>query len=158
MMHQLRDVVIINGGAFNDARGQLNYVNDFKFEKVKRFYQIVHTDISVIRAWQGHQIEHKYFYVSTGAFLLAWVLIDEWNNPSQNLEAEYQIFKASEPQILSIPPGYANGILALEPQSSLLVFSDTFLEESSKDRWTFPTEWWLNWKQISQNILASKSK
>jgi hypothetical protein len=48
---------IIKGGSFSDDRGILRFVNDFRFDDVKRFYLIKHTDPSVIRAWQGHQFE-----------------------------------------------------------------------------------------------------
>ncbi len=83
---------ILKGGAFTDARGTLQFVNDFEFEGVKRFYQITHHNTSIVRAWQGHKVEHKWFFVGKGSFVIAWVKIDDWQNPSSTLVAEHCVF------------------------------------------------------------------
>ena len=138
-------VEIIKGGSFTDARGTLQFVNDFDFYGVKRFYQIKHDDKDVVRAWQGHQIEHKWFFVGTGTFIIAWVQIDNWQNPSTNLNGNYVILSEESPKILSVPKGYANGIKALSPGSILTVYSDSTVEQSSNDRWSFDPALWLDW-------------
>jgi hypothetical protein len=51
----LEKPTIIKGGSYSDDRGLMRFVNDFRFDVVKRFYFIKHPDLSVIRAWQGHQ-------------------------------------------------------------------------------------------------------
>jgi hypothetical protein len=51
----LEKPTIIKGGSFSDDRGLMRFVNDFRFDDVKRFYFIKHPDLSVKRAWQGHQ-------------------------------------------------------------------------------------------------------
>ena len=61
------------------------------------------------RAWQGHQIEYKYFYVVSGLFLICAVKIDNWQNPSKDLFVEEFILSEEKSWILAIPPGYANG-------------------------------------------------
>src|SRR4051794_3652230 len=91
------EVRIIQGRSFTDNRGTLNCVNDFTFFDVKRFYQIQHPDTTTIRAWQGHKIETKYFYVPFGSFLLAWVKIDDFDNPSVDLIAEHRVLTANNP-------------------------------------------------------------
>lgn len=144
----MEPVKLIKGGLHTDERGALGYVNEFTFPEVKRFYQIVHPDVEVIRAWQGHKIEHKYFYVPHGKFVLAWVEIDNWNQPSPDLKAEYLVLTQEEPAILSIPPGYANGIKALTPDSVLMVYSDLDLKQSGEDRWSFDSSLWLDWNKI----------
>lgn len=144
----MEKVTLIEGGAFTDARGTLRFVNDFDFGDVKRFYQVVHPDEQVVRAWQGHKIEKKYFYVSRGKFALAWVKIDNWNKPSADLEAEYVILKEDLPAVLCIPPGYANGIKALEKESILMVYSNLELQQSGEDRWSFDASLWLDWNKI----------
>ena len=53
---------IIQGGSYTDDRGTIDFVNDFHFEGVKRFYTITHPDTSIVRAWQGHTSNAKYFY------------------------------------------------------------------------------------------------
>ena len=94
---------------------------------------------------QGHQIEHKFFYVAKGSFILAWVKIDDWDNPSPNLASDYRIFTAINPTILSVPPGYANGIKACEKDSLLIIYSNLTLEQSTADRWSYDSTLWLNW-------------
>ena len=144
----IKEVEIIEGGIFNDHRGTLSFINDFSFPGVKRFYRITHPDIEIVRAWQGHKIEHKYFYVAAGSYVIAWVKIDDWDNPFENLVAEHHILSAKHPAILSVPAGYANGIKAMEKDSSLIIFSDLNAEDSANDRWSFEPNRWLDWQQF----------
>jgi dTDP-4-dehydrorhamnose 3,5-epimerase len=140
---------IIKGGKFFDERGSIRFVNDFSFGDVKRFYLIKHPDTSVIRAWQGHQFEKKYFYPISGSFIVAWIKIDDFENPSMDLIPEYHILSAGNGDIISIPKGFANGLKALEPNSEIMVFSDMNLEESLNERIRFPAEWWLDWEKLN---------
>lgn len=126
----------------------MSFINEFNFKGVKRFYQINHPETSVVRAWQGHRVEAKYFYVAKGAFAIAWVKIDDWDAPALNLQAQIQFLRASEPCIIFIPPGFANGLKALEPGSILMVYSNLTLEESSADRWSFDSSLWLDWSTL----------
>ncbi len=142
------EVQIITGNSHTDTRGTISFVNLFDFAGVKRFYQIANAGKAVVRAWQGHKIEHKYFYVAKGSFVLAWVKIDDWDKPSSSLKAAYRIFKGDEPAVLSVPPGYANGIKACEEGSLLTVYSNLSLEQSTADRWSFDSSLWLNWNGI----------
>jgi dTDP-4-dehydrorhamnose 3,5-epimerase len=139
---------LIKGGKFSDDRGEMRFVNDFRFDGVKRFYFIRHLSTSVIRAWQGHQFEKKYFYPISGSFVVAWVEIDNFENPSQDLVAHYQILSAKDGDLVSIPKGYANGLKALEPNSEIMVLSDMSLEESINEKIRYPSNWWLNWKDL----------
>jgi dTDP-4-dehydrorhamnose 3,5-epimerase-like enzyme len=134
--------MIIKGNSFTDYRGIINFVNDFHFEEIKRFYTITHSDVSVIRAWQGHKVETKHFFVTKGKFLICWVEIDNWDLPGKNLNVNKEILSADNPQILIVPAGTANGFKALEPDSTLLIFSDLDLEESSKDLYRFDSNFW----------------
>jgi dTDP-4-dehydrorhamnose 3,5-epimerase-like enzyme len=136
---------IIKGGTFSDHRGSMRYVNDFHFNDVKRFYFIKHPNTGFIRAWQGHQFEKKYFYPITGSFVVAWVKIDDFENPSKDLIPDYHILSASSSEIISVPKGYANGLKALEPNSEILIFSDMNLEESLEEKIRFPADWWMDW-------------
>lgn len=139
------EVNIIEGGFFTDNRGSLAFVNEFDFRDVKRFYTIIQNDTTVIRAWQGHKVEKKYFYVPYGSFLLAWVKIDNWDSPSLELKASSMVLSANKPQVLCVPAGYANGIKALLPGSILTVYSNLDLQESEKDRWSFDQSLWFDW-------------
>jgi dTDP-4-dehydrorhamnose 3,5-epimerase-like enzyme len=145
----MKATTFIKGGSFTDERGSLKFVNDFSFEGVKRFYQLIHPETAVIRAWQGHQIEQKYFYAVKGEFILAWVKIDNWETPSPVLRAEHIILSENEPGVFCIPPGYANGIKALTPGAILMVYSNLNLEQSASDRWSFPQDQWFDWQHIN---------
>jgi dTDP-4-dehydrorhamnose 3,5-epimerase len=139
---------IIKGGNFADHRGIMRFVNNFSFKDVKRFYLIKHPDTEIVRAWQGHQLEKKYFYPISGSFVIAWVKIDDFENPSINLIPEYHILSVASSEIISIPKGYANGLKALETNSELLLFSDMGLEESLNENIRYPAGWWMDWKKF----------
>lgn len=143
------EVSFIEGERFTDARGSLHCVNDFSFNSICRFYQIRHSDTAVIRAWQGHKIEHKYFYVPEGSFVIAWVEVDDFYNPSPGLLAKYAILSADKPGILSVPPGFANGIKALAPGSLLTVYSNIDLVQSEQDRWAYDSSLWIDWSKFN---------
>lgn len=140
---------IIKGGTHTDNRGTLSFVNDFDLKEVRRFYTIHHSDTKIVRAWQGHENETKYFFVLNGSFVLAWVEIDDFDRPSDNLRAEHTILKASQPTAVYIPPGYANGLRALAPQSQIAIFSDMTIEESLQERYRYPPEKWFDWHNLN---------
>ncbi len=137
---------IIPGGIHTDERGSVSHVNDFNFAGVKRFYQVQNKSTQTVRAWQGHKIEEKYFFVGKGTFLIAVVEVDDWDIPSENLQADSFVLKALEPQILYVPPGYANGVQALEKDSILTIFSNLSLSESAADTYRFDPSLWFKWK------------
>lgn len=134
--------MLIEGNFFTDNRGTVHFVNDFHFEGIKRFYTFSHPDVSVIRAWQGHKIELKHFYVTKGKFLICWMEIDNWDNPGRDLKVNRQILSEDDPQVLVIQPGHANGFKALEPDSQLIVFSNLSLEEAKVDDYRFDSNFW----------------
>lgn len=128
---------LIKGNIHIDQRGIVRFVNDFHFENVKRFYTITHPDTNITRAWQGHKLETKYFYVTKGSFLINWIKIDNWQQPSKDLNINTHTLTDTQSEILIIPPGHVNGFKALEPESALMVFSDMSLEESKEDDYRF---------------------
>ena len=133
---------LIKGNIHQDHRGIIRFVNDFTFENIKRFYTITHPDTHTIRAWQGHKLETKYFYVTKGSFLINWIQIDNWQQPSKDLNINTHTLSITQSEILIIPPGHVNGFKALEPDSTMVVFSDMSLEESKEDDFRFPQEYW----------------
>ncbi len=92
--------------------GKLSFVNDFDLSQVKRYYIIEHTNVSVVRAWQGDKKEQKWFQVISGRFLVSLIQPDNWENPSGNIEPETFILEATENKVLHIPGGFANGFKA----------------------------------------------
>lgn len=134
---------LIKGNIHTDTRGTIRFVNDFNFEGIKRFYTITHPDTSVIRAWQGHQKETKYFYVVKGSFVINWIKIDDWEQPSKELKVNSQILSDQKSEILMIEPSHANGFKALEPNSTVIVYSDKTLQESKEDDFRFRLDYWM---------------
>ncbi len=75
---------LISGGQFSDERGSISFVNDFSLDDIKRFYIIKHPDSHIIRAWQAHKEEIKYFYVLKGSFEIKLVKIFNWQTPKSS--------------------------------------------------------------------------
>lgn len=134
-----KKVKIIKGDSYKDERGILYYNNEFNLHNIKRTYSIFHSETTVIRAWQVHYLEHKYFKCIRGEFLLTWKRIGD------NSIAQKKHLKEHDNVIVSIPCGYANGLKAIEENSEILIFSNLSLEESIKDRKTLKKELWFDW-------------
>ena len=137
---------IHNGDNAVDDRGLVTFVNEFKFEEVKRFYVVKNHSSNFVRAWHGHKKEKKYVYVVTGSVLIGLVKIDNWENPSKNLEVEKFILSDLKPRILEIPNGYANGFKTLTDETKIMFFSSSTIEESVGDDFRFPFDYWNIWE------------
>ncbi len=137
---------LIQGGQHTDYRGKVSFVNEFTMDRVKRFYCIEHLDINVVRAWQGHQRENKWFFVVTGGYQIMVVKPDNWTKPSINLAVEKFELIADQNQVLYVPGGHATGFRALDDGAKMLVFSDLSVEESCKDDFRFEKDLWHNWQ------------
>jgi dTDP-4-dehydrorhamnose 3,5-epimerase-like enzyme len=133
---------LIDGGFFEDNRGSISFVNDFKFDKIDRFYIISNSNENPIRAWQGHKLDEKNFYCLQGIFQISCVKIDDWENPSKSLKIERFILKEKESKILHIPAGYANAIESIEPNSKLISFSTLPLSQVANDDVRFELNTW----------------
>jgi dTDP-4-dehydrorhamnose 3,5-epimerase-like enzyme len=96
----------------------------------------------------GTSIRKKYFYPISGTFVIAWVKIDDFENPSLDLPCEHQIVSAEKSEIVFLPKGYANGIKALEANSELMIFSDMCLSESVNEKIRYPPNWWFDWEKF----------
>ncbi len=134
------DITMITGDVFVDDRGELRFINDFGFANIKRFYQVENHCINFVRAWHGHRREAKYVYVASGSALVGVVKMDE-----EDAKPFKFILSASKPQVLYIPPGYANGFMNLEDNTIVQFFSNMTLEESKDDDIRFPYEKWHIW-------------
>ena len=145
-----QEPTLIPGGTFSDQRGSLRFVNDFFMKDVVRFYIIRHNNTEFVRAWQAHKKERKYFYVLKDKFVVAYVKLDKFDNPDMSLKPEYTVLSEQESKVLAIPEGYANGLKALEPDAEIMVFSNLAVEESKKDDYRFPAEWWFDWEKMER--------
>ena len=116
---------LIEGNIHQDERGGVRFVNDFDMSDVVRMY-CIEPNLGGVRAWQGHKVERKWFYVAKGRFLVKTLAMESL------IKVEY-VLTSSESNVLEIGGGYYNGFEALEEGSVLMVFSDFNLEQSKKD-------------------------
>ena len=137
---------IIKGAIFEDERGGMRFVNDFDMKEVVRFYEIIPANIDVIRGWQAHKEEKKWFYCLQGSFIINLVKVDAFDDPSAALRAVPYRISADEPKVLNVPGGYATAFKALQEGSRLQVFSNFDLQASKNDDFRYPlTQWAANW-------------
>ncbi len=123
---------ILEASAFHDQRGVLNAWTAFDLKSIVRMYAIEPDNTNIIRAWQGHFKEHKWFYVANGSFEVQTIPIDPSGKPDSCQRRKWML-SAAESEVLAIPGGYLNGFRAIEGSSRLLVFSDFDLEASKAD-------------------------
>lgn len=138
----------IQGGAHSDNRGRMVFFNEFSMDAVKRFYEINPSSTSIIRAWQGHLIERKWFYCSEGAFVIYLVALNAQGQLRLDRPAERFVIERDYPLILEVPGGYASGFKAIKENSKMLVFSDATVEASIEDDYRFPEKQYrVDWEK-----------
>lgn len=130
---------IIKGGKHTDARGTLSYFNEFDMSSINRIYMIEHPDIDVERGWRGHKIEQRWFSVCKGSFLVKLVKIDNWTTP--DAKVKQHVFTLTDGEILHAPKEYASCLRAIEPNSKILIFADSKIENAGLDDYLFPTDY-----------------
>jgi len=141
---------IFNGGLAVDDRGKIAFVNDFDFDSVKRFYMVSNHRQGFVRAWHAHKHEAKYVLAVDGVALVGAVKIDNWEKPSIDLPIKRFVCSSQKPQVLYIPPGYANGFMSLTSDLKLMFFSTASLEESSDDDIRFDSRYWDIWNVVER--------
>ena len=141
----MNKAAIIEGAKHSDLRGTLHFYNDVDLSPVKRFYISEHPDTEIVRAWQGHQRETKWFHVISGKFKIALVRPDDWLNPRHDLSVEEFVLSEMNNQVLIIPGGHASGFKAIDPGSRIMIFSDFSLAESQNDDFRFDKNIWYKW-------------
>lgn len=141
-------VTEIKGEIHADHRGYIISLNAFDLAGVERTYTIHHPDASIVRGWHAHQRERKWFHCLRGGFTMAFVKIDDWENPSPDLEPEIFHISDRESTVLCVPAGYANCLKATEPGSILQVWSDKRLPAAELDSWRYPADNWVDWSQF----------
>lgn len=132
----------IEGSTFSDTRGKMKFFNTFDMAQIVRFYEISPASTEIIRGWQGHHNEKKWFYCHTGSFIINTVSIKDNDKPINNRIPERFVLKENTALILEVPEGSATAFKSLEDGSKLMVFSNFTLEESMADDIRFPLEAW----------------
>lgn len=133
---------IIKGSFHSDQRGTVFYNNDFDASAVKRIYVIENATTAIIRAWQGHKIEQRWFSAINGSFKIGLIKIDNWENPAKNLEMLTFTIHAATLEVLHVPQGYVSSIQAMEVGSKLLVMADHLLGEI-KDEYRYDVDYFI---------------
>ena len=136
-----KDIQLIKGGAFTDDRGKLVYNNDVLLDEIKRVYIITNANCETIRAWQGHQVEGRWFSAIQGKFLIKLVKPDNWITPSKDLEILSYELDSETLDYLVVPPGYVSSIQSLEKDSKLMVMSNYSLGEIN-DEYKYEKNYW----------------
>lgn len=95
--------------------------------KVKRIYSIVNHAAGTVRGFHFHREEWKVFVIVKGA--AKFVALD----PEQPEDSHTFISSERKPNIVVIPPGYANGWVSLDRETILVCASTSSFEESLKD-------------------------
>ncbi len=136
---------LIAANTSTDDRGRVYFANDFDLRECRRMYIVENFATGTVRAWHAHRHERKWVIALAGAALACCVAIDDWDSPSTDARVHRFILDADHPQLLAIPAGYANGAMALLPQTKLLYFSDASLEQSNTDDIRYPARYWDPW-------------
>jgi dTDP-4-dehydrorhamnose 3,5-epimerase-like enzyme len=136
---------LLRGGLAVDDRGEVGFVNELTFDDVKRFYTVSNHHQGFVRAWHGHRHEAKYVMAVAGAALVCCVEVDDWENPSRDLEVQRFVISERSPAVVRVPAGYVNGFMTLTPDAKLLFFSTSTLEQSLGDDIRFDARYWDPW-------------
>ena len=139
---------LIPGGISTDDRGYLSFLNGFALQEFKRFYTVSNHSQGFIRAWHGHLLESKVFFILRGSVLACAVKMTDTKSPSKSEEMSRVVLTSATPAAFYIPAGYANGLMSLTADAHLLVFSNTTLSESSGDDYRFPYDYWNPWEVV----------
>lgn len=163
-----KEPFIIDGGIAVDKRGIVRFVNDFDFLEygIRRMYSLENHEVGYVRAWHGHEREAKFTTVVKGVAMIGVAPLEIFDMDMELVNTKYGIrgispggsaimwtsaarfvLSSLRPQILYIPPGYANGFKALAPDTQVIHFSTVTMAEAKEDdlRWSwdaFGEEFW----------------
>ena len=140
------DIRVIEGGIAVDDRGSVTFANDLAFDDIKRFYLVANHRAGMVRAWHAHRREAKYVLVTKGAAVVGAVKVDDWDSPSRDAEVFRRVLSATNPQVIYIPAGYANGFMSLTDDLQIMFFSTSTLKESQGDDVRYAARHWDIWQ------------
>lgn len=121
------------GQRFEDKRGILTFNNDIDLSSIKRIYTVENASIDMVRGWQGHRIEQRWFACMKGAIEIFVIELDNFEKPSTNLPIVSYTLTDSELTYLHVPAGCVTAIKSKEKNSKLLVLADYKLGEVSDE-------------------------
>jgi len=133
---------LFEGGVSVDKRGSVSFNNNLLLTKIKRFYIVKNNKKNFVRAWHGHKIEAKYILCISGKAKISAVKIRNFNKPSKKSKVISWILDNKTPNVVYVPPGYANGSKSISKDMKLIIFSTSTLKQSLKDDFRFPEKFW----------------
>ena len=133
---------LFEGGVSVDKRGSVSFNNNLLLTKIKRFYIVKNNKKNFVRAWHGHKIEAKYILCISGKVKISAVKIRNFNKPSRKSKIFSWILDNKTPNVVYVPPGYANGSKSISKDMKLIIFSTSTLKQSLKDDFRFPEKFW----------------
>ena len=133
-----------------DDRGLLTFANGFDMARVRRFYTVQNHTSGFVRGWHAHKREEKFIFPVSGSAVVAAVEVDDWENPSPDLVVTKHIVSSITPRILHVPGGFAHGFKTLSPDTSLMFFSTSTLEESADDDYRYEAYYWDAWNIVER--------
>ena len=139
---------LYQGHTHTDMRGVMRFVNEKVPGIHRRFYLITPADMTITRAWQGHLREKKTFFAISGGFTIAVVNPESFETPGDDETPHFYQLTAENNHLLHVPGGCYTGIKALTSQATLLVLSDTDLDDSKADDYRQPAHRWVDWESI----------
>ena len=137
---------LIIGNRPYDNRGSVQFNNELNFKNIKRFYIVQNFSKNFVRAWHGHLKEEKYITSIKGSFQISAVKIDNIKLPNKKNKVYNFFINENDNKFVHIPKGYANGMMSLEENSRVLIFSSSSLKESLKDDYRYDPQYWNPWK------------
>ncbi len=128
----------------SDDRGYLVPLTNELSEKigkpVKRTYIVGNFGRGVVRGLHFHEKEIKIFYIAKGSAKFVAI------NPENPEDKHIFVTSDRNPQLVIIPPGYANGWMSLEDGTILVSLSTSTFEESVNDDKRYdPLKWGDFW-------------
>ena len=120
---------IIKGNSFTDIRGTIYFNNSFDTREIKRMYIIQNSSVNIIRGWQGHKVEQRWFSALQGEFEINLIEVDNWEIPSKDLQSIKYYLSPDKMNVLHVPPGFISSIRSREPASKLLAMSNYGIAE-----------------------------
>lgn len=131
---------LIQGKLFHDDRGYVSFTNEFDFSQlgIKRYYTVRNHSKKYSRRFHGHKNEAKYVTVNNGSVKLVIYKVADWDKGTP-IDETVKVYNLSwtQPDILYIPPGYANGFIPLCEGAVITFYSTSTVDESKSDDYRF---------------------
>lgn len=125
--------MLIEGDQFIDIRGIVKFNNRIDLNEIRRIYSIHNQSTSIIRGWQGHAVEKRWFCCVKGSFKISIIEVDNFREPNRDLPKEHFVLNDYSLDFLTLMPGYVTSLQSLQEDSILLVMSNNLLGEVNDD-------------------------